>query len=263
MTSSARPPGRSFPSGGGSLGGAVTSNAPGAGVALAGGTLTLNANGSLTLSAPTTPGTYTFQYRLDNAQGNSDGTVTIQVNKAPAITSLSAANFVLNAAGTFSIVTTGTPTVSSITLTGCTLPTGLTFSYTSGANATIAGTPSAGGVVSCTVTASNGVAPERDPDPDCCGELERRLLRPDSSTSDGRHGDQHRRRQDCSATICSARPPPRAELIRRRRPRRHGCDECSRRRRCARRWHADGERKRQFLAHGADNARDSTHSNTK
>ena len=145
--------------GGGSLGGAVTTNAPGTGVALAGGTLTQNANGSLSLSSPTTPGTYTFQYRISNSQGNSDGTVTIQVNKAPTITSLNAANFVLAAPATFTITTTGTPTVNSITLTGCVLPAGLSFSYTTGANATISGTPTASGTVSCTVTASNGVAP--------------------------------------------------------------------------------------------------------
>src|SRR5439155_21015310 len=69
--------------GGGSLGGSVTTNAPGASVALgaSGGTLTLNANGSINLTTPTTAGTYTFQYRIDNVQGTPDGTVTIQVNQ--------------------------------------------------------------------------------------------------------------------------------------------------------------------------------------
>jgi hypothetical protein len=148
--------------GGGSTGGSVTSNVPGAGVALgaSGGTLTLNANGSLSLTAPTTAGTYTFLYRIGNVQGTSDGLVTIQVNQAPAITSASPATFAVGTSSTYTITTTGTPTVTSITLTGCVLPAGLSFSYTSGSTATISGNASAGGTVSCTVTASNGVNPD-------------------------------------------------------------------------------------------------------
>ena len=53
--------------GGGSLGGLVTDNAAGASVAFAGGTLTVNANGSFTLTNPTVPAEYTFQYRIENA----------------------------------------------------------------------------------------------------------------------------------------------------------------------------------------------------
>ena len=148
--------------GGGSLGGSVTTNAPGASVALgtSGGTLTLNANGSLSLTAPTTAGTYTFLYRIGNVKGTSDATVTIQVNQPPSITSVGPANFSVGTNGTYTITTTGTPTVTSITLTGCTLPAGLSFSYTSGATATISGTATAPGTVSCTVTASNGVSPD-------------------------------------------------------------------------------------------------------
>lgn len=69
--------------GGGSLGGAVTDNAPGAGVALAGGTLTVNADGSFSLANPTITGDYTFQYRLENSAGSDDATVTIQVQQLP------------------------------------------------------------------------------------------------------------------------------------------------------------------------------------
>lgn len=65
--------------GGGDLGGTVTSNAAGASVALAGGTLTVNANGQVTLTGATTPGTYTFYYRLTNSAGTSDAMVTIEV----------------------------------------------------------------------------------------------------------------------------------------------------------------------------------------
>ncbi|NND33142.1 MAG: hypothetical protein HKN76_11175, partial [Saprospiraceae bacterium] len=66
--------------GGGSLGGTVTSNAAGSSVALADGTLTVNANGSITLTGqPFTLGTYTFMYRLTNVAGSDDATVTIEV----------------------------------------------------------------------------------------------------------------------------------------------------------------------------------------
>src|SRR2546425_9484503 len=95
-------------------------------------TLFRSANGSISLTAPTTAGTYTFLYRIGNVQGTSDGTVTIQVNQAPTITSVGPANFSVGVNGTYTITTSGTPTVTSITLTGCTLPAGLSFTYTSG-----------------------------------------------------------------------------------------------------------------------------------
>jgi hypothetical protein len=70
--------------GGGSLGGAVTDNAAGASVALAGGTLTVNADGSWSLTGqPFTPGTYTFDYRLTNVVGTSDATVTLTIQQPP------------------------------------------------------------------------------------------------------------------------------------------------------------------------------------
>jgi subtilisin family serine protease len=69
--------------GGGSLGGSVTDHAAGANVALAGGTLTVNSNGSFSLTTPTVIGTYTFQYRLSNSLGTSDATVTIDVQLPP------------------------------------------------------------------------------------------------------------------------------------------------------------------------------------
>ncbi len=69
--------------GGGDLGGTVTGNTAGTGVMLAGGTLTVNDNGSFSLNNPTTAGTFSFDYRLTNSAGNSDGTVTIEVQSAP------------------------------------------------------------------------------------------------------------------------------------------------------------------------------------
>ena len=66
--------------GGGSLGGAVTDNAAGSSVALAGGTLQVNADGSFSLTGqPFIAGTYTFDYRLQNAAGSSDATVTLMI----------------------------------------------------------------------------------------------------------------------------------------------------------------------------------------
>jgi len=69
--------------GGGTLGGAVTTNAAGASVALAGGTLTVNSDGSFSLTTPTTAGSFNFQYRITNIAGTSDATVTIEVRQAP------------------------------------------------------------------------------------------------------------------------------------------------------------------------------------
>jgi outer membrane protein OmpA-like peptidoglycan-associated protein len=72
--------------GGGSLGGAVTDHAANTSVPLAGGNLTVNADGSWSLTGqPFTPGTYTFDYRLTNAATNSDAQVTLVI-QSPAIT---------------------------------------------------------------------------------------------------------------------------------------------------------------------------------
>ncbi len=65
--------------GAGDLGGNVTTHAAGEVVTLAGGDLTVASNGSLELSGPTEPGTYTFEYRLKNEAGSDDATVTVTV----------------------------------------------------------------------------------------------------------------------------------------------------------------------------------------
>ncbi len=77
--------------GGGSLGGAVTDNTAGSSVALAGGTLTVNADGSFDLVAPTGVGAFTFDYRITNPLGSSDATVTIGVETPPTVSSTSPA----------------------------------------------------------------------------------------------------------------------------------------------------------------------------
>ena len=69
--------------GGGSLAGSVTDNVAGSTVALAGGTLQVNANGTFSLSGqPFSLGTYTFMYRLANVVGSDDAIVTITINPA-------------------------------------------------------------------------------------------------------------------------------------------------------------------------------------
>ena len=69
--------------GGGSLSGDATTHAPDTSVSLAGGTLTVNADGTFSLVSPTTAGTYMFDYRITNDAGSDDATVTIVVRSAP------------------------------------------------------------------------------------------------------------------------------------------------------------------------------------
>ncbi|MEM9565753.1 MAG: PQQ-dependent sugar dehydrogenase [Actinomycetota bacterium] len=67
--------------GGGDLGGTVTDNAAGANVTVgAMGSLTVDANGGFSFTPDGgTSGSFTFEYRLTNAAGSSDATVTILV----------------------------------------------------------------------------------------------------------------------------------------------------------------------------------------
>jgi uncharacterized protein YjdB len=71
--------------GGGSLGGTVTSSPAGSTVTFGtGGSLRVNADGSLTFTPSTGfTGTFTFQYRAQNSVGIGDGTVTIHVGLPP------------------------------------------------------------------------------------------------------------------------------------------------------------------------------------
>ncbi|HIK50397.1 MAG TPA: hypothetical protein IGS17_05655, partial [Oscillatoriales cyanobacterium M59_W2019_021] len=64
--------------GGGDLGGTVADNTAGSGVALAEGTLTVNADGSFSF-ANAFSGIFSFNYRLENAAGSADATVEIVV----------------------------------------------------------------------------------------------------------------------------------------------------------------------------------------
>lgn len=79
--------------GGGSLGGAVTSNAAGSTVAAANGAVTVNANGSLVFTPSVGfQGVFSFSYRLQNFVGPADGLVQISVDAPPTVTTTSPAN---------------------------------------------------------------------------------------------------------------------------------------------------------------------------
>jgi uncharacterized protein YjdB len=71
--------------GGGSLGGTVTTTAAGSTVNFGtGGSLTVNANGSLSfMPSSGFTGAFTFQYRVQNGVGVGDGTVVIRVGLPP------------------------------------------------------------------------------------------------------------------------------------------------------------------------------------
>lgn len=65
--------------GDGTLGGAVTDHAAGTTVAFAGGSLSIDAAGILTITAPTTPGGYSVKYEVSNGTRSSVATVLISV----------------------------------------------------------------------------------------------------------------------------------------------------------------------------------------
>jgi hypothetical protein len=70
--------------GGGSLGGSVTDHTAGSSASVASGTLTLNADGSLTFIPNSTfVGLFSFQYRLANSQGTDDANARIAVGVRP------------------------------------------------------------------------------------------------------------------------------------------------------------------------------------
>ena len=61
----------------------ATASPAGTGIAFAGATLTANANGSLSLTGPSQPGNFTALYRLQNADGFSDGSISFEIRQPP------------------------------------------------------------------------------------------------------------------------------------------------------------------------------------
>ncbi|HMH52910.1 MAG TPA: putative Ig domain-containing protein [Candidatus Acidoferrum sp.] len=110
--------------GGGSLGGSVTSNAAGATATFGtGGSLTVQSNGAFTFTPETGfTGAFTFEYRLTNAGGTSDATVTIHVRPKATLDVFPenvVGNVVVNTAtGTVFSVLTNDVYNGSVTVTG-------------------------------------------------------------------------------------------------------------------------------------------------
>ena len=108
-----------------------------------------------------TGGTYTFSIKASNGVAPDDTqSFTLTVDEAPTITSASSTSFTVAIAGKFTITTAHDfPAATTLTRTGA-LPSGVTFTDNGNGTATLAGTPTAGGSFTVTVTASNGVAPD-------------------------------------------------------------------------------------------------------
>jgi hypothetical protein len=123
----------------------------------AGVTLTDNGDGTATLSGtPTVNGIYPITITAANGIGtNATQSFTLTVDGAPTITSANSKVFAKGSAGTFTVTSTGTPT-AGLMETGA-LPHGVTFTDNGNGTATLAGTPTQGGVYPIMITADNGV----------------------------------------------------------------------------------------------------------
>lgn len=125
----------------------------------AGITFVDNGNGTGTFSGtPVTSGAYPLTLTGQNGIApNATQVFVLSVDQLPAITSAASAVFQSGTASLFSITTSGFPN-PAITETGA-LPAGVTFTDNGNGTATLAGTPTTGGVFNLTVTAANGVTP--------------------------------------------------------------------------------------------------------
>jgi hypothetical protein len=122
-----------------------------------------NGDGTATLAGTPLAGTggvYSVTFHAPN-DVNPEGlqSFTLTVPEAPAFTSAAAATLHLGTAASIGIsATDGFPVSTTITQTGA-LPAGLTF-HANGGSATIDGTPTATGVFTVGLTASNGGSPD-------------------------------------------------------------------------------------------------------
>jgi hypothetical protein len=123
----------------------LTSGALPTGVALTNNQLT---------GVPTKTGSYTFTLTADNGYGTpATLTSTVTIRQAPAFVDDTPATGTVGIAYSYRFATTGTP-APTVTLTGGTLPPGLTLNT----DGTLAGTPTASGTYSITLSAANGSA---------------------------------------------------------------------------------------------------------
>jgi hypothetical protein len=125
-------------------------------------TFTDNGDGSATLAgtpAAGSGGSYPLTLTATNSVGHRDQAFTLVVGASPTITSADHATFTQGHAGTFTVTTSGGfPTPPALSETG-TLPSGVTFHDNGNGTATLAGTPTVGGIFAVAISANNGVAP--------------------------------------------------------------------------------------------------------
>ena len=122
-------------------------------------TFTDNKNGTATLAGipgASSGGTYPFTITATNGV-NPAATqpFILTVNQACQITSPAGTTFTVGQAGTFTVATTGVPNCGL--LESGKLPSGVTFTDNGNGTATLAGTPTTGGVYLLRITAGNGI----------------------------------------------------------------------------------------------------------
>jgi putative Ig domain-containing protein len=121
-----------------------------------------NGDGTATLAgtpAAGSGGSYPLTLTATNTAGHTNQAFTLTVGASTTITSADHTTFTQGHAGTFTVTTAGGfPTPSALSETGA-LPNGVTFHDNGNGTATLAGTPTAGGIFALTIRANNGVAP--------------------------------------------------------------------------------------------------------
>jgi hypothetical protein len=123
-----------------------------------------NDDGTATIAGTPAAGTG-GSHPLSLHAGNGIGTgatqaFTLTIDESPTITSGNATAFTIGTPGTFTVTTAaGFPASTTLSKTGA-LPSGVTFVDNGDGTATLAGTPTTGGVFPLTITASNGVSPD-------------------------------------------------------------------------------------------------------
>ena len=122
-----------------------------------------NHNGTAALAGVPAVGTQgTYSLTITAANGvlpNATQAFTLTVNSpqtAPVFTSANTTNFTVGSAGSFTVTATGSPT-PTLTMAGA--PNWLSLTDNHNGTATLAGTPTAPGSHSFTITAANGVSP--------------------------------------------------------------------------------------------------------
>jgi hypothetical protein len=117
---------------------------------------TAGTNGTATISgtpATTSAGSYPITISVQNASGTATQTFTLTVGQGPSITSAASASATVGTAFSFTVSASGNP-APTLSEAGA-LPSGVTFTGNANGSATIAGTPTAGGAFTLTISAKN------------------------------------------------------------------------------------------------------------